>query len=689
MLQVFNTKAIKILLALILSITLLGCQKKKVSSISLGDWISKINDEAGLVTDNNATPYFMNIKEDSIYYEPVQNAVSWDILETIYPFDPDANLTKEWTAYTLSRLIDPDIESNVTLAKDISSSVFKDEINHVISIGLMQVDNRNRFYPTEIIDESYAYELLDKVIMFINDREIVENIADITYKDNISKHYLDINLNEAKILAVEDPSIYKNIDFLETNDGIYKINKIENNNLYLEDSLISDYVEEMDIEGNVDINFDNAEIYDNEGNIIKTSAIGSNISFMSTNNIIKTFDTNGYKITLSTNNNGLSITVNRSFEHGTKLLAALSINGVNVKYAFKNKKKNIEDAYLKVENRIQEKISIQNTYDNHKYADFSEMNSEDFLATMNNLFKNKSDVVEATLPLCTIVVPVPGTPVINLKLNLELKLSVTGKVEVVFNQNGYFGYETRNGKYRLIKDYDGEGSANINATFTTSALSRIFVDFIKTNLMDSEVELGAKANAKTIIHLYDSEGKKNSINSDLPSDYANDMSKNNANVLTCSDISANWIGNIKINSKASYLGKLGFSHTFNVIPKEYSSIFKGGTKHFENFHAVDKCTRKDKVILEDAKDIKISKKIILDSYAKVIHLNETGSINIKGLPKGYSINDLKYNTLDKSIIEVSDDGLIKPLKVGSTSLVISTKDDEYSINCNILVTENS
>ena len=206
--------------------------------------------------------------------------------------------------------------------------------------------------------------------------------------------------------------------------------------------------------------------------------------------------------------------------------------------------------------------------------------------------------------------------------------------------------------------------------------------------MDCAIEVGAKANANTIIHLYDDEGKKSTLESNLPSDYVSEMSSYNNKMMACSDIDAYWIGNIALNSSNTFLGSIGLSHTFNVIPKDSLAIFPEGKRHFENFIHVPNCTRKDRSKLEEAKDIKVSNKIMLDSYAKVIHIDERKEIKIKGLPEGYSKKDLLYEVEDSSVAKIDEKGLLFGLKEGNTNLKIYTSDNKHEVNCNILVTKN-
>ena len=149
-------------------------------------------------------------------------------------------------------------------------------------------------------------------------------------------------------------------------------------------------------------------------------------------------------------------------------------------------------------------------------------------------------------------------------------------------------------------------------------------------------------------------------------------------------MNAYWVGDVQLNSSKTFLGKLGLSHTFNVLNSKNASLF-GGSKHFENWVAVDQCTRKKRVVLAESEDIVVSEKIQIDSYSKIVGIGDVVSIKVKGLPKGYKKDDLKYSIEDTTIASVSSSGDIKGIKEGATIVHISTKDDVYEIQCQILV----
>ena len=64
--------------------------------------------------------------------------------------------------------------------------------------------------------------------------------------------------------------------------------------------------------------------------------------------------------------------------------------------------------------------------------------------------------------------------------------------------------------------------------------------------------------------------------------------------------------------------------------------------------------------------------------------DKEATINIKGLPSGYTQSDVVLKSEDESVATISG-FKVKAIKPGSTRIVVSTKDDKYKSYINILV----
>ena len=670
-----------------------ACSNENVDAISVGAWINEISDRAGIYQYEESEPYFLNIQEDSSYYEAVQAEVEWGVLETIYPIQPDEDLTKEWCAYTLVNLLDYDESQSITLAKDIQSSKFASYINTAISLGLMPVDERELFHPKDKLDRSDALKYLDIVVERINNKEINEENNEIIFDESKELHILD-DLDAFNSKYVDDIHQYQVGDYIsESNtmdDIVYEITDIKDNQIYYEQTNPLSLTEMINVEGEETFNFDEATIIGPNGEVIsegKSSYNQNDFVFMSHKPLYQTFSINNFDIKISTSTSAINVTVERKMSDTSKFYGELKLSGLNVKYQWKSKKEDIDTAYLRLNYALQEKVGFSNTLKKEQFADFSELDDQRFFTSLDSLFKSKNEVVEDILKLCTVKLPVANVPGMDLTLQISLKVYTNGKAEIVLTQSNADGFEIKNEKLRLIKDHHGEANCNANASLNTSVLSNLSLCLITQPLMDAEIELGAKISAKGKLHLYDSDGKKKSMDTDIATDLLVATTQANKNSLSCVDLSGNWIAKLKLNSSNSVLGKYGLSHTFNLLENKNSDIF-AGVKHLENWITVKACTRDDRNNLEDPEDMNANEDIKIDTYAIILNINESKNIDIDELPDSYTNDDLVFSSSDTSIAKVSSNGEVTGIKKGNAIIDIKTKDKKYVIHCNVIVLDS-
>ena len=128
---------------------------------------------------------------------------------------------------------------------------------------------------------------------------------------------------------------------------------------------------------------------------------------------------------------------------------------------------------------------------------------------------------------------------------------------------------------------------------------------------------------------------------------------------------------------------MGLSAKKTILDKG-DQIF-GNKTHIENGIFVSKCTRKDRPKTSEPTSGELdTNKILLEKYSTVIYVNETYTVPIKALPKGYSQKDLIYRTSKPDVASVTD-GVINGLSQGASEITISTSDGKYYAALNILV----
>lgn len=666
---------------------LAACKNEVDETMTLSEWIHELDEKAGIYSYQENEPYFINITKEDSCYEDVQAAVEWQVLDPSYGFDADKTLNREWVAYTLMNLVGKQQDESLNV-KDISNSVFKKQIQSAISSGLMDVDSRNMFHPETIIDKQEALDLLEQAVSYINNREITETTTDIEWNSQepivVVPTWFD---EENLILGVEDSTSYKPQDIITFNDGIedryYEVSSINDSNLQLKEINVLEKTDSMDLSGSSKMDFSNATIIDGSGEVIQETSYTNHLENMSTRNYQKSFNINDFKVTISAYKSGVKAEVSRLLPLGASAYASLKVSGVKCDYKWKSEEENVNDAYFKVNFHSEENIGLKNGAYKNLYGDFSELDSEGFLTSLTSMFKEKKDVVESSMTLCEIKVPIPNAPLLNLSMSLELHMYVSGKVEIVLSQDSVVGCEVRNGSMRLIKEMSHTENNRFKAT--AEARTGIFfgLNLVSLRLMDVGVNASAKASLKTQLHLY-KDAEHRIVETDVSTDVASELSDNNPNVLVCSDITANLSVYLKLNSSKSQLGKFGLTGRIDLFKH---SLVPSGKNHMENFLFVSKCTRKDRITLSDVETITVSKKIKLQDYSMIVRVGKNRNIVIIGLPEGYSQDDLIYESDSPNVAQVDSSGNVTGIQAGSAVITVKTNDDAHYIKCNILVPE--
>lgn len=670
--------------------------------MTLGEWIEIVNEKAGIHSYQEKDPYFLNIPQNSKYFADTQAAVEWGILDTDVAYDPTMMLNRDWAAGTLINLSGQDLKSTLTI-QDLQDAQFAKQIETAVAAELMELDDHDRFHPKKEIKKNEAEDCLVKVVDFINNRNIEENVTDIQWQNDFNAKMVDpigYETDGAHITIPNDAAdgyqIGDMVSYTDVNTGLTSLRKVTQCNytqdgviLSLEEVDLLSATDAIDLAGTADINFDNAEIiYGDQTQEVPAVNAGMNMNHhqrLGMTSKQKTFQIGAFECRLTQNGTTLSAELFQTLAHGTKVYALAKTSGVKTAYRFKTEKASIEDAYFKIQCNTEENFGVTNGSYKNLYGDFSKVDPQSFLQTVSGLFQEKKDVLEETITVCTIRVPIPSAPLVSLKMAVELHLQVSGKAEIVFTQKNVIGTEYKNGNIRFIKDCSTSHQNKIKASMQASTGMRFALECALIEIMDAGVNAGAKASAKTEIHLYLENGDHTQSESSISADVADELAQGNPDVLVCADLSAYLILNLKVNSNKTMLGKLGLSGNYEVLGEKNASIFGNGSQHFENWHQVKKCTRLDRMQNMKKESLQVKDQIGISSYSLLIEKGTAKTIEITALPKGYSLNDLQFQSKNTNIAMVSTSGIVKAVNAGSTIITISSKDGMYSIQCHVLV----
>ena len=691
---VFSIRKLAVLLVLCMLVPFVGCKKKVTDTMTNGEWLTELTAQAGITYYQQEEPYFLNITSNSPYFTVVQSSVEWEVLNPSKAFNPSATLTREMVAYTLMNLISRTHEGLSDTIKDLQDCSYPDQVKAAVASGLMSLDERQRFRPKDQISKEEAFGYLAQVIDIVNNRKFTDTQTTVQLKDDVQ--FADDEpkqFDEEGLTALfESDSSIRNGMYIVYDDTYYRVVNCEYTNqgklTTLEQVNMEDVIEQFDIQGGTDLEFNHAKIVDGNGNVVQEGTEQSHsLSLMSTSLINHTFEINGFRIALKGTTSSLHAEVSKQLQVGGLLYANAALDNLHIQYKWDKDEDRIQYGYLKADFTTSENIGLRNGMYKELYGDFSKLNPKDFISTVQNIFQTKQEVITDTITLCTVRIPMPNAPMVSVVMKLNLNIYATGKAELSFVQNHVSGCEIRNGNIRIISDHSKKATASIRAETGITLGTNLALHAFNQNIMDAEIDAGAKGYFHTKTYLYNEEGKAESFDIDVQPDLVEELSEGNPDIKVCTELNAYWLCNLKLNSSNSLAGRFGFSRNIPILSESNAPLFPKGKVTYENWMSVDHCSCEDREKVPNVEAIQVKKRITLKDYSLISGVGVSTRIQVTGLPEGYTVEDLIYISKNTDIAEVSSSGEVIGNKSGGTDIVIQTKDKKHLVHCHILVVE--
>ena len=691
---VFSIRKLVVLLVLCMLVPFVGCKKKVADTMTNGEWLTELTTQAGITYYQQEEPYFLNITSNSPYFTVVQSSVEWELLNPSKAFNPSTTLTREMVAYTLMNLISRTHEGSSDAIKDLQDCSYPDQVKAAVASGLMSLDERQRFRPKDEISKEEAFGYLAQVIDIVNNRKFTDTQTTVQLKDDVQ--FADDEpkqFDEEGLTALfESDSSIRNGMYIAYDDAYYRVVNCEYTNqgilTTLEQVNMEDVIEQFDIQGGTDLEFNHAKIVDGNGNIVQEGTEQSHsLSLMSTSLINHTFDINGFRIALKGTTSSLHAEVSKQLQVGGLLYANAALDNLHIQYKWDKDEDRIQYGYLKADFTTSENIGLRNGMYKELYGDFSKLNPKDFISTVQNIFQTKQEVITDTITLCTVKIPLPNAPMVSVVMKLNLNIYATGKAELSFVQNHVLGCEIRNGNMRIISDHSKQATASIRAETGITLGTNLALHAFNQNIMDAEIDAGAKGYFHTKTYLYNEEGKAEPLDIDVQPDLVEELSEGNPDIKVCTELNAYWLCNLKLNSSNSLAGRFGFGRNIPIFSESNAPLFPKGKVTYENWMRVDHCSCEDREKVPNVEAIQVKKRITLKDYSLIAGVGVSARIQVSGLPEGYTVEDLIYISKNTDIAEVSLDGEVIGKKSGGTDILIQTKDKKHLVHCHILVVE--
>lgn len=598
-----------------------------------------------------------------------------------YSTGVNLNLNEEDSFNSLKEYGIVEEKDNELINEDLRIDYLKRTVNSFLNdeskTSLILLDVFNETKDKRLVSKEEAKEIIDKLVDEINnqtfeERTIIIEKDNVIYVDDLESSDLDIG----DVIYDKDDEKYKKL-ISKSQDG-YKF----------KDADIEDVYSQIDIAGQYEVNFDDAEIIDltdnfENINFSETDSSYSNDVYNLLASKRQNFKKDGYNISYTINSESIDFRISKSIDKGLTMFFDTSLSSIKPTYKWDDSGESLY-AFFKVDFDLTNEIGVSTGKYNNYYLDLKDEKADSLLAHLKKL-NTKDDVLEATIPICTIKTPIPSIPTATFNIDVLAKFYLSGKAEILLQNNGVIGFELKDKKFRVIHDVEKDYDFILGASARSVAGLNFNICTLDYRLMDVELDAGIRAAITPTLHLIDDEGytKDEYVDEEYYALY--EATKDNSNVSLCGDLTLNWVLDINLNSSKTLLYKYGFSRNKTILDKS-DQVF-GNLTHIEHFQFVKKCSQKGKkrIIKKENVTSINSDKIILDKYSLVIIKGKEASIPIKSLPNGYSLYDLRYETNKAEVVTINNNGIIQSKDIGNCKITIKTKDDKFKAYLNVLV----
>lgn len=536
-------------IALILSLSMMlgcltslsGCSKSDNQSVKMGQWLSMINEAFGMDSYVQEEPYFSNVDKNNTYFEEVQVATEWEVINAAQKIDVNKSITWKDALVSLvnagnfTSLDSSDDEKIDCAIKNFDSSIRKywmnREIKYSNAILLLATAQRkwaNRTFENRVEEVKFK----DGVKDFSENEEIAENYV-IDGNTTVLSSTNDVDLKTGDVYVL--PSNNKSIG-----TKVYKVESVsqENGKVYIKNSDdidLYDIAEDIFLQETIVPTAQNTVFYDANGNVLSNSTASvvpqSNINskpeiinLLATNTnatvqplasskMKHEFKVGDWKVSLSYKLDGsldLDVAVGKSVKDEWEWEVGVGLDDVKVTNEIDYSWFKLKSASVRVdyETSLSFKASTDEKIVNKVAAPYNNGNGKGLTNLKKAAFKNAKEAGgngAQTIKLFSMDVWSIGVARVCLDVNFVVK--VDGSFEITITNHDSKGIEYKNNNIRFIntsdKDIDISAEAKIEATLGIGPA--LYTVGLKKPIIGVQGKFGAGAKASIVLHLVDSE----------------------------------------------------------------------------------------------------------------------------------------------------------------------------------------
>ena len=722
----------------------------------MGNWLAMINESFGMEMYSSTTPYYSNVDASDPFFATVQIAVEWDVINPQKDkIDVNKDITWKQALITL-----------VNVGKFVSDDKNDDE---KIEYAIEHFDKSIRkYWLKRTIEVSKALELLTTAQSQWVSREY-DTVEEVEFKDGVldlTDQDIDYVMDGDTIIMPETAADIESGDLfvLGAKEGAPTANahkatsvRKEDGNLIIDtsddDNLdLDDLVDNLELSGTIVPKMENAIVYDGNGNVISVgdqatipSNKRSNVMAVGGKSVSKTFDVNGYEVTLKYNLSGdanFSVKITKKLSDDLNLINEVSIDSLKLTHDFSLGRRY---ALLKFDYQTSETMSAEYSGtpvdlvfgpDNNRNTGLK--NFKENLA--NSYFKGKDSkgTGAKTVKICSVTLA--NGWVARVCLDVEFVVRVDGTFTIKLTQSGSKGIEYSKGNIRSIKTEKTDRDIQIKAKIETtlSIGPAIYAIGLKKRILGFGFENGVGIDVDMKFNIADSmmhrieilgaslppERCESVISASLTEDameikalaranggtYETELDIVPLKVYSCVEIGAYGIGKLKLSD--SYVAKwLGDKIKPIEMPWNDKTICTWHIDNFDwansklvwgenpgnlcsfefiDFEGIEEEEKEEtEEETEDDESYMTGNNISLSTMVIVVDPGETYQLRITALPEGYSSDDIVFSCDSESIASVSNSGFITTADSGTAIITAMTKDGVYKTYCSLTVRANT
>ena len=536
-----------IILALIIltsSIQLTGCGKNQ-NTISVGQWLAMVNQAFGMETYQSEIPYFENIPRGSTYFETVQIAIEWEVIDKEQDIDVEEKLNWKTALITLMNVgnflpADTSEEEKIEYAiehfdKSIRTYWMKRNIEVDRAVSLLEIAHRQWagatfdhvteevIYKPDVVDFTQEGKEIDNYVIEGNLVKIPRSSAEEIKEGDV--YVLPVGEDNFLVQAYKADRVYQDEEYLY----------IENST---EELGLEDVAEEIFVEETYMPTMEKAIIYDGNGNILSVGAALSPVSytedgspvyaanlpradeegyrFEHTADVKKTIKVDGYDVGYEFGKSGnfyfkASISSQEESKSKTtklKTTASAEISNLEITNEIDwGLFKGLKSASLKVNYRTAIKGAIEASYKPPAMivAPYNNGNGKFWSNLKRSYLKSETDKGAKTIKIASVDVYSIGLA--RACLDVNLKIEADGSFSVTITESGTKGIEYRNGNVRVINDSTRNTDVQLEGSIelTGGIGPAIYLIGLKEKVIGAQIRIGIGGEGRIATHLADPE----------------------------------------------------------------------------------------------------------------------------------------------------------------------------------------